>query len=242
MKSFVYLVQNKINNKCYVGKANDLKARWWQHKHTDSAIALHNAIVKYGENNFSIQILKECSSEEEAFEYERVLIKLFELQIKEYGYNIADGGRGNNGLVVKEETKQLYRDLYTGSKSVHAKFTDQDVVNILTEYADGKTTTYELAKKYNCGKSTMIKLIEGQTYSNVKFNRNFDDIKDNNRISRLPSGSANNMAKLSEKDIPYIRNKYATGKYSYQDIANEFNITKENVWNIIKYKTWKNVK
>ena len=110
---FVYLITNLINGNRYVGQtSSSIVYRWTQHKsdaNTGQDRHLHNAIRKYGSDNFEIKPLVEVNTKEEMDLYERGLIKAWDLRDSNKGYNLTDGGEGCLGLVHTEETKALLR-------------------------------------------------------------------------------------------------------------------------------------
>jgi NUMOD3 motif len=62
----------------------------------------HNVVNKYGKPD--VQILANWDTEKEALDHERILISCF----RDLGYklcNLSDGGRGNSGIEMTEETK-----------------------------------------------------------------------------------------------------------------------------------------
>jgi len=62
----------------------------------------HNVVNKYGKPD--VQILANWDTEEEALDHERILISCF----RDLGYklcNLSDGGKGNSGIEMTEETK-----------------------------------------------------------------------------------------------------------------------------------------
>lgn len=71
-KTGIYVITNKINNKQYVGKSKNIQKRWYDHrnksmhpkKKDEFTSLLYQAIREYGLDNFTIQILEECSIEE----------------------------------------------------------------------------------------------------------------------------------------------------------------------------------
>jgi hypothetical protein len=68
MKAFVYITTNLINGKKYLGKHNG------KHEgYLGSGTILKTAIKKYGKENFKREIIKECSSDKEAYELEKEL-------------------------------------------------------------------------------------------------------------------------------------------------------------------------
>lgn len=101
----IYLITNIVNGKQYVGQTRRKAQRRWRQHITDSKhkSALHNAINKYGEDSFYLQILDEANSQEELNELERHWI--FELStLKPSGYNLTTGGGAD--YTVSESTRQ----------------------------------------------------------------------------------------------------------------------------------------
>ena len=58
---FIYKITNKINNKVYIGKTNDLKRRWAYHcsslKNKKKMSYIAKAIQKYGKDNFIFDVI-----------------------------------------------------------------------------------------------------------------------------------------------------------------------------------------
>ena len=110
-KFYCYLITNKINNKVYVGITSDIKNRIRQHRYDvkKKNSPLYNSIRKYGENNFSITIIRAKSSWNKICEYERNIIKKLNTMNRNYGYNLAKGGEGAYGAVRSKETKAKLR-------------------------------------------------------------------------------------------------------------------------------------
>lgn len=102
----VYLIENKITNKCYVGYTkHSLKKRWSQHckKSTKQLnTPFYNAIKKYGIECWDKKVLLECNTVEEAKTKEIELIQKFDSY--KNGYNATLGGDGNNGIIMTDES------------------------------------------------------------------------------------------------------------------------------------------
>lgn len=60
----IYKIENLINHKIYIGQSIHIKRRWMEHCIPSSNSVISKAIHKYGKENFSFQILEECSIEE----------------------------------------------------------------------------------------------------------------------------------------------------------------------------------
>ena len=102
MEIYIYKIQNKINNKIYIGQTINYDKRIDEHiygrkntkQHKEQVI--DRAIKKYGKNNFSFEKIYTCSSQQEADEKEKKYIKIFN-SLKPNGYNILEGGRYQQG-------------------------------------------------------------------------------------------------------------------------------------------------
>ena len=95
----VYKIVNKVNGKYYIGMTKQtLIKRFSQHKQNAKMgknTYLYNAIRKYGNDNFEIELLLECSNKEECCNLEIEYISK-----NKNGYNLAPGGEG--GFVVQD--------------------------------------------------------------------------------------------------------------------------------------------
>lgn len=91
----IYAIKNKINDKIYIGQTkSSLKTRFAGHKsciNKGSKAALHCAMKTYGIDNFYIEILEECETQEIVNEREKFYIKEYKTQTPN-GYNILEGG------------------------------------------------------------------------------------------------------------------------------------------------------
>lgn len=101
MKSYIYVIKNKLNNKSYIGKSNNPNKRFYAHRKAKSHIG--NALRKYGKENFLFQIIEECSTEVDAYFLEWWNIRYYGTKVPN-GYNLNDGGLG--GLNPSEETRK----------------------------------------------------------------------------------------------------------------------------------------
>lgn len=126
----VYCATNKINGKSYIGMTKtSLEKRRNSHHHSvksGSKSYFHNAIRKYGPDNFEWRVVAYCPDESNMKHLEEILIRYY----KYMGcYNIADGGNG--GFVVPdnrvEEWKNNLRKARKGRKpSLGMKHTEEN--------------------------------------------------------------------------------------------------------------------
>ena len=103
----VYKHQNLINQKIYIGITSQAPEERWKN---GNGYKLHcyfyRAILKYGWDNFSHEILYKNLSYNEACEKEKELIQQFQSNISEYGYNLTKGGEGISGYSHSNKTKE----------------------------------------------------------------------------------------------------------------------------------------
>ena len=133
---YIYTIQNKHNNKIYVGKSSDPEDRWNKHiiyakggkeKYPSHFQYLHTSIAKHGVDQFTLQIIEEFENEIDCFEAEQFWIQFFRSWSKDYGYNLTIGGEGASGRIVSEETKNKIRIKAVGrlhSEEVKAKISE----------------------------------------------------------------------------------------------------------------------
>ena len=104
----VYVHENKINGKKYIGITRRKVSERWGHKGNcyRKSPYFWGAIKKYGWDNFSHEILFQNLTGNEANELKKALIKAFKSNIKGYGYNIQAGGSDIENK-TKETSKKL---------------------------------------------------------------------------------------------------------------------------------------
>ena len=105
----IYKVTNLINGKVYVGKTkHNLMVRKNNHlaytRYNYYKSCFHDAIHKYGEDNFKWEIIDSVMFAESLNELEKYYIKKFNSRVPN-GYNMTDGGDGILGVPRSQETK-----------------------------------------------------------------------------------------------------------------------------------------
>ena len=62
----IYKFTNKINNKTYIGQSKSIETRYKRHLYDankGSKTIFHRALIKYGIENFTFEIIEECNKE-----------------------------------------------------------------------------------------------------------------------------------------------------------------------------------
>ena len=107
----IYSINNKINDKKYIGKTiRPIQVRWKEHlkdiyNPQKNNSKLYRAMNKHGIDNFSIEILEDDIPNELLGEKEQTYIKLFNSYYE--GYNSTFGGEGES-VVDIEALKELH--------------------------------------------------------------------------------------------------------------------------------------
>ena len=121
MFGYIYITTNTVNGKKYIGqhKASEFKGN----EYLGSGKILKQAIEKYGEDKFIVEMLHSCESREELNEMEEYYIQKYNAQKSSMFYNIRRGGeRGPGGPMFKghkhsDETRQRMSDNRKGANN-----------------------------------------------------------------------------------------------------------------------------
>lgn len=131
----IYKITNQVNGMIYIGQTTQgLQNRWIHHvaeakkdhKKGGWSAYLHRAIIKYGRENFSVEVIENCSNDK-LNEREIYWIAYYHSNDKDIGYNLTYGGEGT----VRIDYNEVYR------------------------LWDEGLSTYEIAEKMNVAKSTI---------------------------------------------------------------------------------------
>ena len=111
----VYSHENVYNGKKYIGITSVKPERRWRNGDGyKRSVKFYNSIKKYGWDSFKHEILYENLTEKEAKNIEQKLIRKNKKQ--NLSYNITDGGEGNKGWIVSENTKKKISESHKGKK------------------------------------------------------------------------------------------------------------------------------
>lgn len=144
----IYKVTNQINGKIYIGQSQNIANRWRKHKtepfnSNSSSYNSHfyQAIRKYGIDNFTFEVLEECSKEE-LDKKERLYIAQYNSY--EQGYNSTQGGQDT--FVVAQQ-----------------KLSNQVVLEIIEKLKNLSLSEQEIADMYGISQRMVSGINLGQT-------------------------------------------------------------------------------
>ena len=107
MKEFiVYMHENKINHKRYIGITCQKPTQRWRGGKGYKIGLFKKAIDKYGWDNFNHIVLYEHLTKEDACLKEQKLIKKYNTMDMNYGYNLCEGGNLTLGYHHTKESKE----------------------------------------------------------------------------------------------------------------------------------------
>jgi group I intron endonuclease len=122
-KGKIYKITNKINKKIYIGcTVKTLETRYYEHLYrcfkNDYKSKLYNSIKKYGEENFTIELIEECDVSI-IYEIEKKYIEKYD-SFKN-GLNNTLGGEGCLGYVHSDEVRAKISNKIKEGKSHRGK-------------------------------------------------------------------------------------------------------------------------
>lgn len=129
--SGIYEIRNRVNGKVYVGSANDIGRRWYEHRKclnrgSHGNAKLLSAWRKYGDENFSFAVLEMVSEKSELIAREQYWMDQTRCFARNVGYNIQPKAASALGVKHTAETKQRARErMLARPESAKAKWRTQ---------------------------------------------------------------------------------------------------------------------
>ena len=144
-KVVVYRWVNNVNNKTYVGSSVDFTTRLYKYyslKHLmKNKTPIHNALVKYGYSNFSLEIL-EYSNIKDVIEREQDYLNILKPE-----YNILQNAGSSLGFKHSEKTLNFYRNERKVSNETRKNLSLAATGRILSEEDKDKISNKRLGVK-----------------------------------------------------------------------------------------------
>ena len=219
----IYKITNKTNGKLYIGQTTtSLNKRFTSHvtaANAGSTAIIHNAIRKYGKDAFKIEALQECHSVDDLDDAERKWIEELD-SISPHGYNIEAGGCRNRGS-LSEETRAKLRE---AARHRSPEWYDKVCQAARNRGDEWKRKLSEVAKNRTPTARQLAALEKGRRSGAWRHSQ---------------VGEDNGNAILNWDKVSQIREMYATGKHSQEQIGHQFGIKQITVSVIVRYKTWK---
>lgn len=206
----IYCFTNKLNSKRYVGQSVNIENRYKAHlNRVNEDSYFHNALKKYGIDNFNFQILIECPEDNLNY-WEKFYIKYYCSNIKEFGYNLTEGG----SLKLSEES------IKKAVETKRIKYNNDPTYKENISRAQ-KRRFEDPNERYKCGNSTRGKHswnygLKGSNSSWLKGNNLPEYLKENLHKKHVGRIWVNN-SEISKQIYPeeldnYIKLGYTRGR------------------------------
>lgn len=208
----IYKITNNINNKIYIGQSIHPEKRWWEHKQraktkTDN-YPIHLAISKYGEENFSFEVLewtKDYDNEEKR------LIKKYNSLIPN-GYNISEGGP-NNVMYGEDHPRNLVKNT--------------DIPLIIQDLKNNNMTDRAIAKKYGLTDKIIADINHGYSHRIPNIQYPIRIKKGRQKLTQEQANEIKNLLKNTSKSYQEIANLYGVTKGNIYQINRGTNFKRE---------------
>ncbi len=190
----VYKITNKVTNKIYIGITNQGSGARYRHHWYESRIRepspIHRSMAKYGEDNFTLEIIDFADTYDELKEKEKYWIKQYNSTDKSIGYNLTEGGDGTFGRKHSEETKEKIRQKALGRK--------------VSEETKKKMSETRLGKCSDKQREHLLKLTVGQSKKIYQYDTDFNLIGEYNSIkeaSKITGIDRNTIGRQLKKEV-----------------------------------------
>lgn len=215
----IYKVENKINGKIYIGKTiKSLTIRKNAHKQESKRLSpyyFHQAIRKYGFENFEWTILQFAFNIEKLNALEKFYINLYKSNNREKGYNLTEGGEGSFGYIPTIETKLKTSQTLKGR----------------IPWNKGKTALNKGIPMSQEQKNKLSKSHKGKKLSKAHIDN----------ITKSVTGENNPRAILNNSKVEIIKFLLKRNDISIKEIAYFFDVNKDLIYDIKRNKNWKNI-
>lgn len=190
----VYKITNKVTNKIYIGITNQGSGARYRHHWYESRIGepspIHRSMAKYGEDNFTLEIIDFADTYDELKEKEKYWIKQYNSTDKSIGYNLTEGGDGTFGRKHSEETKDKIRQKALGRK--------------VSEETKRKMSETRLGKCSDKQREHLLKLTVVQSKKIYQYDTDFNLIGEYNSIkeaSKITGIDRNTIGRQLKKEV-----------------------------------------
>jgi group I intron endonuclease len=150
---FLYVVTNLVNDKQYVGIAQDYQRRWREHRSGHGSKLVYQAIRKYGIKNLDFKVI--CKGTEAYVKEMEVRAIRMLNTMAHSGYNLTEGGDGSTGWEASDKTRKKMSVAHIGKVyGPHKEATKQKIRESRSKYKRGKHPRAAVivvdAKQYDC--------------------------------------------------------------------------------------------
>lgn len=240
----IYKFTNKINGHSYIGQSVDIERRRYMHRYSaynknDSEYdsQFHQAIRKYGWENFTFEVIQEISDNE----YSQELLNTLEIFFIEYfdtykkGYNATKGGSNFSG-----------KNVHKGEKNGRALLTEKEVKEIREAY-NQHIPFKQVYEKYKTkiSKRGLQNIWWFKTWKNIYPEYHTEENRKWHKTQAKANPSdiaAQNQRHFSDEEVKEMRELFKNGK-TPTEIWKQYcpEVSWSTVYNLVNKKTYKNI-
>lgn len=256
----IYKIVNNINGKIYIGQSVEIEKRWKRHINELNRLVhknkhLERAWIKYGQDNFSFEIIEVCKKEE-LDSKERYWIKYYSSNDYNCGYNQDSGGQEGKEINrdVIERMMKNHR-IFAGCENPNALLEENELIDIKYMLIEGSPVS-DIAKKHNIGDHIVYNIRRLETYADVACELNellYDMFVRDEELAlfnfqkeivetRTNSSKNKNYDEETIVFISKIKKKLSEQKFSnLTSIGKEYGLDRHRMVNIAKVKYYENI-
>jgi group I intron endonuclease len=235
---YIYKITNTVNGKVYIGQTVNYKNRWSRHrsdaKHKPDSRNKHltSAIIKYGIDNFTFEVITKADTLEIADDLEIDYIKQYNATDPVFGYNKLPGGQGRRPM--SEEMKRKLSESLKGRVSPMKGKHHTDQAKLLLSIAN-IGNKHSLGVKVSDETKKLLSILNtGKIQSNeTRAKRSQSMIGKNAGEKNGMYGKRGARGKLTKEQADNIRLEYKESNISMLKLAYKYNISKRAVFNIL---------
>lgn len=218
--SGIYCIENKVNNKVYIGQSINVHKRINTHKYllrtgTHSNIYLQRSFDKHGKDSFDFKVIELCDVDK-LNSLEKRYIKMFNSLYSQEGYNLTTGGDSNysysstSKLRMRIASRERWSDdSQVINASVGKSTMTIDTIKRIKTMLYNDMTVKEVSLSCGVSENKVYRIYELKTFSYV--------------LPELNTYLSNREHALDVREIRSMLRMYRDGN-TYQSIADEHNV------------------
>lgn len=178
MAYYIYIINNIINNKVYIGQTNNPSLRWSQHKsnakYNRGSQVITRAMSKYGIDSFTFKVIESCTCQQDVDKLEEAIISQYDSCNPEKGYNIDAGGNTTPRTpdILKKISDSLKKHYAENTNHMKGKKLPKQWKINISKASFGKPGTNS-GKKFD--DNWRLKISKSKVGKQIKNNRRFSE-------------------------------------------------------------------